>query len=51
MQSEVTIKTSGSQPRVNFINIKCAIFSNERRFGSFYYIHVTRKKAAKMKFV
>jgi len=29
---------------VNFINIKRTIFLYKRRFGSFYYVHVTRKK-------
>ncbi len=36
---------------VNFINIKRANFSYKHRFGRFYYVHVTRKKAAKMMFV
>jgi len=35
---------------VNFINILRTNFSNECRFGSFYYVHVTRKKAAKTTF-
>ncbi len=34
-------------PGVNFINIKCTNFSYEHRFGTFYYIHVTRKKLPK----
>jgi len=29
--------------RVNFINVFRTFFSYERRFGSFFYIHVTRK--------
>ncbi len=32
------------RPIVNFINIKRTDFSYERHFGSFYYVHVTRKK-------
>jgi hypothetical protein len=32
---------------VNFVNIKRTNFSYERRFGSFYYIHLTRKKLPK----
>ncbi len=32
---------------VNFINIKLENFSYEHRFGSFYYVHVTRKKLPK----
>jgi len=32
---------------VNFINIKHTIFLYERRFGSFYYIHVTTEKLPK----
>ncbi len=35
-------------PCVNIINIKRTNFSYECCFSSFYYIHVTRKKAAKM---
>jgi hypothetical protein len=31
---------------VNFINIKRMHISYERCFGSFYYVHVTGKKAA-----
>ncbi len=38
-------------PGVNFINILRTNFSYKRRFGSFYYVHVTRKKAAEMTFV
>ncbi len=38
-------------PGVNFINNKRTNFSYERRFGSFQYVHVTRKKAAETKFV
>ncbi len=34
-------------PGVNFINIKHTNFSYECRFGSFYYVHVTRKKLPK----
>jgi hypothetical protein len=38
---------------VNFINVKRTNFSYERRFGSFYfyYVYVTRKKAAETMFV
>jgi len=36
---------------VNFIIVKSKNFSYKCRFGSFYYVHVIRKKAAKMKFV
>jgi len=32
---------------VNFINVKRTNFSYERRFGSFYYVHVNRKKLPK----
>jgi len=32
---------------VNFINIKRTIFLYECHFGSFYYVHVTRKKLPK----
>jgi len=35
----------------NCINVKRMTFSYKCRFGSFYYVHVTRKKAAEMKFV
>jgi hypothetical protein len=38
-------------PAVNFINIIQACFSYECPFGSFYYVHVTRKKAAEKTFV
>ena len=34
-------------PGVNFINIKHTNFSYKRRFGSFYYAHVTREKLPK----
>jgi len=34
-------------PVVNFINVKCTNFSHESRFGSFYYLHVTRKMLRK----
>ncbi len=34
-------------PVVNFINVKCTKFLHERRFGSFYYLHVTRKMLRK----
>jgi len=34
------------RPAVNFINILCTNFLYERHFGSFYYVHVTKKKAA-----
>jgi len=36
---------------VNFINVKNINFMYECCFGSFYYLHVTRKKAAKVTFV
>jgi len=32
---------------VNFINVKHTNFSYERRYGSFYYVHVTREKLPK----
>ncbi len=32
---------------VNFINVKRTNFLYERCFGSFYYVHVTRKKLSK----
>ncbi len=35
------------RPSANFINVKCTNFSLERHFGSFYYVHVTRKKLPK----
>ncbi len=35
---------------VNFINVKCTNFSYKSHFGSFFYVHVTRK-AAKTTFV
>ncbi len=38
-------------PVVNFINIIHTNFSYERHFGSFFYIHVTRKKAAETTFI
>ncbi len=38
-------------PCVNFINVKRTNFLYECCFGSFYYVHVPRKKAAKMMFV
>jgi hypothetical protein len=34
---------------VNFINILHAIFLYERRFGSFFYVHVTREKLPKLR--
>jgi len=34
-------------PVVNFIKVKNTNFTYERRFGSFYYVHVTRKKLPK----
>jgi hypothetical protein len=37
------------RPGVNFINVKCTNFLYERRFGSFYYVHVTRKKLPKQR--
>jgi len=36
---------------VNFINVKCTNFSYKRCFGSFYYVHVTRKNPAETMFV
>ena len=36
---------------VNFINIIVTNFSYECCFGSFFYVHVTRKKAAETTFV
>jgi len=38
-------------PGVNFINILGTIFLQEHCFGSFFYVHVTREKAAKTTFV
>ncbi len=38
-------------PAVNFINIMFVCFLYERRFGSFFYVRVTRKKAAETTFV
>ncbi len=35
------------QSGVDFINVKRTNFLYERHFGSFYYVHVTRKKADK----
>ncbi len=32
---------------VNFINVKCINFLYKHRFGSFFYIHTTRKKRPK----
>jgi len=37
----------GTPPVVNFINIKRTNFSYKLHFGSFYYLHVTRKKLPK----
>jgi len=37
----------GGKPGVNFINVKWAPFSYKCHFGSFFYIHVTRKKLPK----
>jgi len=34
---------------VNFINVKRTNFSYGRGFGSFYYVHVTRKKLPKQR--
>jgi len=34
-------------PGVNFINVKRTNFLYKRSFGSFYYVHVTRKKLSK----
>jgi len=39
------------RPTVNFINVIRTNFSYECPFGSFFYIQVTRKKAAEMTFV
>jgi len=39
--------SSDLTPAVNFINVILTHFSYERRFGSFYYLHVTRKKLPK----
>ncbi len=36
---------------VNFINVKRMPFLYEHHFGSFFYVHVTRKKAAEMTFM
>ncbi len=35
---------------VNFINILCTNFLYERHFGSFFYVHVNRKKLSKNDF-
>jgi len=40
-----------SPPRCHFINVKHTNLLYERRFGSFYYVHVTRKKADETTFV
>jgi len=32
---------------VNFINVKCSNFLYKHHFGSFYHVHVTRKKLPK----
>jgi len=44
-------KVACDPPGGNFINIKRTNFSYERHFVSFYYVHVTRKKLPKPKFV
>jgi len=36
-------------PIVNFINIKRTNFLYDRRFGSFYHVHVTRKNLPKQR--
>ncbi len=38
-----------STPGVNFINVKPTNFLYKRHFGSFYYVHVTRKKLPKQR--
>ncbi len=35
----------------NFIKVKCTNCLYKRRFGSFYYVHVTGKKAVEKMFV
>jgi hypothetical protein len=39
------------KPGVNFINVKRTNFLYERRFDSFFYLHVTVKKAAEVMFI
>jgi len=36
---------------VNFINILSTNFLYERHFGSFFYVHVTREKLPKLRFL
>ncbi len=38
-------------PAVNFINFIRPRFMYERRFGSFFHVHVTRKKGAETTFI
>jgi hypothetical protein len=44
---DVSIKRDGAHSGVNFINILRTNFSYECHFGSFFYVHVTRKKLPK----
>jgi len=45
--SDLKSRKEPPQPGVNSINILCTKFSYERRFGSFFYVHVTREKLPK----
>jgi len=47
----VALVTVQIRAGVNFINVKHTPFSHERHFGSFFYAHISRKKATKMTFV
>jgi len=44
---DLPISSDQNLPGLNFINILRTNFLYERHFGSFYYIHVTRKKLPK----
>jgi len=55
LRSNENRKTAGLNGKVNFPSVSSMlyvrIFLYKRRFGSFFYIHVTRKKAAITTFV
>jgi hypothetical protein len=43
----VALVTVQIRAGVNFINVKHTPFSHERHFGSFFYVHISRKKLPK----
>jgi len=47
VNTTLTLHTLRRTPVVNFINILHTNFLYERRFSSFFYVHVTREKLPK----